>query len=452
MPENWGHLSGLGLAGIDLPPMRHESTLGALMRFAHANVLNALTVWKYMMPTRKARSIFGYAFDGFEWVKFNLAKTSIGWELPPKDEYLWCETEGNAAWLHAHFRYCPLCLESGYHSIWHQFLPLPTCPLHHYKLITHCMSCGAKTAQFRLSRQLMDRPFCCMTCKQPTSGVAPSLLAYYDFRQLHEKELDRAFLPLQKWHQTPQRGLLRNSLNYTPKDPGKERNCNNWLQMTKHPTLSRHIADCFLPLPDECQVLQFPTTVLEWRVSMEDRSHSSWGKKYHNFYTNSLRYSVLKCTLRVLRRWLVASANIDEKTFQAIVDEDPEICDAFRENNLEAFKKIVAYRRFVQIMNGIRVFLHTYQGRIPRLALRAIYLARFAEVYYVTQKTWKSKRFPYAEFYECSRWPEIHQLIGHLHTGIMCFPIVEGMPLPPFDCRASVTSNTYIKTPPGSIH
>lgn len=286
-----------------------------------------------------------------------------------------------------------------------------------------------------------------MLCSQPISGVAHHFLAYNEFRNLYEKELDQLFLPLQKWHITPQRGLLlRAGARQTP---AMERGCNSWFLMTKHPSLSRHIAHCFKPLPEGCQVSQFPTTVLEWRVLMEDRSHSSWGKKRHNYYTNSLRESVLTCTLRVLRRWLMRSVNIDDNAFQTIVNGDREFCDAFQNSNLEAFKKIVAYQRFFQIMKVVRVFLHTYQGRIPRLALRAIYLARYAEVYFITLKTWKSKDFPYAEFYEQSCWPEIHQLIGCLHTGVMCFPLVDGMPLPPFDLRTSVKPNTYIKTRPG---
>ena len=61
-------------------------------------------------------------------------------------------------------RYCPECLERGFHSALFQLAFVPRCPIHHGALKRQCGHC-AGAIPYRLSSSLLRKPFACPHCE-----------------------------------------------------------------------------------------------------------------------------------------------------------------------------------------------------------------------------------------------------------------------------------------------
>ncbi|GEM_PF-2830725 len=61
------------------------------------------------------------------------------------------------------FRFCPSCLEAGYHSPFHQHKMFNKCPIHGDKLKTCCMKCNA-VLPYEFSRLTVRNPYECTEC------------------------------------------------------------------------------------------------------------------------------------------------------------------------------------------------------------------------------------------------------------------------------------------------
>jgi hypothetical protein len=70
------------------------------------------------------------------------------------------------------FRYCPVCLRWGYHSVLFQLTRITHCPAHQRALRIGCRHCHY-AQPLRLNARLLDRPFRCAQCGQPYSTCVP---------------------------------------------------------------------------------------------------------------------------------------------------------------------------------------------------------------------------------------------------------------------------------------
>lgn len=61
------------------------------------------------------------------------------------------------------FRFCPSCLEVGYHSPFHQHGMFIRCPIHGDKLINKCVKCSANFS-YELTRNATTHPYACKQC------------------------------------------------------------------------------------------------------------------------------------------------------------------------------------------------------------------------------------------------------------------------------------------------
>jgi hypothetical protein len=68
-------------------------------------------------------------------------------------------------------RYCPVCLETGFHAAWFQWQYIERCPLHRKPLRTGCPSCAAPIP-YVLGANLALSPLHCVSCQ---SDWVPSL-------------------------------------------------------------------------------------------------------------------------------------------------------------------------------------------------------------------------------------------------------------------------------------
>jgi hypothetical protein len=70
-----------------------------------------------------------------------------------------------------HFRYCPACLDGGFHSIFYQIEALAVCPYHQLSLTTECSHCHAPTAPIALPSDEWVEPFRCTRCSKSLSPI-----------------------------------------------------------------------------------------------------------------------------------------------------------------------------------------------------------------------------------------------------------------------------------------
>lgn len=98
----------------------------------HARALCARQITKsvYRSSVSRALDRIDPMYDFKAWF---LAPAHSGWSLKRMPSYL-CIRE--------YLQYCPLCLEAGYHSIWHQCMLMESCPIHHTPLLTTCKWCN----------------------------------------------------------------------------------------------------------------------------------------------------------------------------------------------------------------------------------------------------------------------------------------------------------------------
>lgn len=71
-------------------------------------------------------------------------------------------------YIRGQLSYCQECLKSGYHSIFHQFVFIDTCPIHEISLQYLCPECRRHT-RYELSHDTRIKPFHC-ECGAPLSG------------------------------------------------------------------------------------------------------------------------------------------------------------------------------------------------------------------------------------------------------------------------------------------
>ena len=75
----------------------------------------------------------------------------------------------------AHLRYCPSCLNEGFHATLFQFTPIIRCPIHHVRLREACRHCRDRIP-YRLDAAFAARPFACPRCAHPLLADATILM------------------------------------------------------------------------------------------------------------------------------------------------------------------------------------------------------------------------------------------------------------------------------------
>ena len=60
-------------------------------------------------------------------------------------------------------RFCPACLQAGFHATLHQCLLLDLCPLHHKRLRSRCPACRSRIA-YRFDSLAATHPYACPHC------------------------------------------------------------------------------------------------------------------------------------------------------------------------------------------------------------------------------------------------------------------------------------------------
>jgi hypothetical protein len=146
----------------------YESIVGMLWEFARMNGLPGHAV---------ARHLCGRAIDPYEGIDPLELDVPLVAQLLGLTRRCVRAAIGTAranASASPDLRYCPKCLNLGYHGRLHQLLHHQRCPIHGLPLRTHCRHCD-QTSAYRLDAQLLDAPFRCRHCRfyYTRSGASP---------------------------------------------------------------------------------------------------------------------------------------------------------------------------------------------------------------------------------------------------------------------------------------
>jgi len=436
-------------SGADLYPLPYESVMSAVWRFARLNAMSP----GFLAQTCTTRRSSAASCNTMSISLRGDFLSRMGWQLP-------CVTESRLLelgrclpcyFLHTTFRFCPLCLEATYHSIWYQSPLLNTCPVHNCLLTQCCQSCGGRAGLYGLTEQLEAEPFHCLWCKRDLAGCENLLSIHHEFRQ-HSNELGERFIDLEDWLLSAVSTILPLNFSSCKKDITV---ANMVFDRSADNLVGHAVASQLVPYgPKKSSQPKF--TILQWHIRMHTE-HDARGSLGKRLWRKRIRTptAVYRATIRILQNWLFSKSETVERELQ--LKETWE--KAVERNSLEvrewdAFE--LAYVLFrasfgatldlgvaaceVELADEPQAVAMTYSGRLPRIAYRAIYLAAFAGFYRMVMEARRRSGFriknpssiPVANLVSCfDRVCEFDYIVG----GGVFFRPVTGMPLAPFKMK-----------------
>ncbi|MQA37053.1 TniQ family protein [Rugamonas aquatica] len=289
-------------AGADLIPLPFESTSSATLLFAWINVMTFKTMRQYPELRKLMFNAGGFRVKdeaGFPIID-SRSVYPLEFGIPEVDR----------CWISSRFRYCPLCLEAGYHSVLFQILPLTCCPFHRVPLSDRCHCCDANTPDIRDAR-IFIKPYCCDRCKNPLGGVIPSLETHTDFRSIFA-QVQSALQPYSSWWLAVKTAHRHLSVDYYDASETQKRRWWNSTEFAKAVVYKQTPRREFVP-PSRYPEEQVVT--INWVCRYADHvpaysatsSASSYGEAMYRF------------TLARLRRWITREDGLSAKEFNDLV-------------------------------------------------------------------------------------------------------------------------------------
>lgn len=423
-------------AGASFKAMPCESTFSVLSRIGAHGVLSPRVLKEKTSRSAQVKS-HGDSFLDLSWLDERKLREGYGLEYAQLPDVKRFEQFGSllAVYFSNRLQICPLCFEAGYHSYWHQMRNLQACPIHFVPIQTVCQ-CSNPFPSYRFSKDLFKFPYRCIHCQSPLAGAMVDYDQYEDFRDKHET-VSRSFDAIESWAQSTPPKL--DAARITGHLPGMR----NWCRPDD---FLRSLGEQFHPFPNGATAsTPSAITVLTWRVEMMS---SRWLGGHEELYRRKRkrRQTVLlyRTTLRMLASWIESDGIHVEGGLYP-----------FKEGHLlrvaDLPTKVIAYRLVRAQLEGYgcnedgytrpilkhnypEIFLPSFEGRVPRLAWRAIFLAMFACCYYLVEA---GKREGYinmntlgikAEDMICRFFPS--SPVGICKGGV-AFPSIPGLPIKP---------------------
>ncbi|MBY4907425.1 TniQ family protein [Ralstonia insidiosa] len=187
-------------------PLKAESTLSIVLRLSALNGLGVESARK--LVTKRGSHTRKLDFYRTNWIDYERVARKFGWDWIPAEASL----DGPIWRLHKvlwapQLRYCPLCMQGGFHAIWFQLAAMQVCPFHGCPLEQACQVCAASLGPYGLTGSIFKRPGCCGVCGHPFAGVPlrqNELLEFYSQRGA----VERAFAPFRAWLDSAHRRLI----------------------------------------------------------------------------------------------------------------------------------------------------------------------------------------------------------------------------------------------------
>lgn len=184
-------------AGRNWPPMCSESSFGVLLRLASLNCLKATQTRQFLVG--RGGSCSRPDFYRAPCVDAAQVEAKLGWVWVPPEQWL----DGPIPRLHRllwapQLRYCPLCIQGGFHSIWFQLAALQICPVHGCRIGDACTVCGAPIGPYRWTHEVFERAGYCSRCGSPFAGAPFRQADHVEFYQQRES-VESAFATFHDW-------------------------------------------------------------------------------------------------------------------------------------------------------------------------------------------------------------------------------------------------------------
>lgn len=371
--------NGPRIAGRALIPLPFESSLSVLWRLGWRNCLRSAQI-KRLFSDRGGYPTTGSIINS-SWLSTAKVHALTGWNLPSAEELRFANAFSNDIniWTISLLRYCPLCLEIGFHSFLHQLDGISCCPLHRIALEIRCQFCKKHLPYYRHAPDVYDHPYVC-ACGQPISGVLPDL-NLDEMLRLQRNSIEEAFGPIMHWwcsSKTIRSEAAKFSKDFIYSSDELRQWCDVGSFMRSMTLLRTQPPDCF----DVPRINSI--TISSWRIRVctEDIRGGTWKRRDWNERVRTPS-PVYKCILRRLRTWICRHEKLTVREFEE------ELSSGFSKLRISR-PRLLAYiclrfqlegrwnSRFVQLHDEPKIGLLSYAGRTPRAAWRAAFLAIYA--------------------------------------------------------------------------
>ena len=175
-----------------------ESRLSLMWKFAWVNAQRRAQMrWRFD-TTRINDGMHSYDFPYTYKPNFREPRETLPFErervVQTIEEY--CGALTPLLVTESSLRFCPVCLQYGYVSVFFQLACLRLCPMHAVPLEETC-KCGAATPGPDAFGRGLDAPFHCITCGKPLAGEFNPNAFFEAPRMVHA--LEGALVPLANW-------------------------------------------------------------------------------------------------------------------------------------------------------------------------------------------------------------------------------------------------------------
>lgn len=140
----------------------YESLVGILWKYA---LTNSLAAHKLMQQLSDDQVLIDdpYASTGLADHEVDLLRIARLIGIPKKAVQHSITKTGIWRKASTDFRWCPKCMDRGYHSVLHQYVDVQVCPIHGVQVLSRCTACRL-ASQYRLTAIILDSPFRCSLC------------------------------------------------------------------------------------------------------------------------------------------------------------------------------------------------------------------------------------------------------------------------------------------------
>ena len=187
--------------GLDSIP--NESSFGYFHRLCWLNAVGMQAAMRLLdapnFPTR-TQTFFGK----LKRIRHVIERVNFNSTRFPEERSLVAGEVSNllGAIFTSRLRFCPVCLESGYHSIWFQCSKLARCPIHNVDIHDRCMKCSSLLSDIGILenfREALHCPVC--HCALSGAPLSPGVFveSYLHEHRTHVKIYRQAFSTLNEW-------------------------------------------------------------------------------------------------------------------------------------------------------------------------------------------------------------------------------------------------------------
>lgn len=407
------------VAGRDLLPLPYESSVSLLLRLAH---------WNRLLPS-------DFASIGITVKRSHLRPLPLDtqgvqrlreltdWRVNPREAWLFHQFQ-HTHMLVPGLRFCAQCLAGGYHTYFFQLACVVQCPLHHEDLWNSCPCCDAALPIDPSPRGIFSRPYYCPGCGRTLGLHVATAESFLMLQRTADKIMD-ALLP--HWLWVKRVAAMRRVIPAL-------------FQVDFGRPLRPALAACqgsmlCMVRPADCIYPTIALTVLTWNLRRGPRWRQDAEVKRRRVAL------VYRATLRALQRWLQAVMTSSTTTTSTACADSSGTDIARAARAYELLRYAIERRRDgigvpaditgVEPAWDFRIVDRSLQD-MPRLPLRAVFLAMFAESYLRLEG--RTDDFPAAtegvrtdaELVLCGG------LVGGVRWGFVCFPHIAGLPTRPF--------------------